>query len=59
MANTLDYISWVLPQRDLLKTYVRLTTNNDGLASLALLHIHRDFCVNIDKVQCNKEVRFC
>ena len=33
-----------------LKTYVRSTMNNDRLSSLALMHIHRDFSVDLDKV---------
>ena len=33
-----------------LKTYVRPTMNNDKLSSLALMHIHRDFSVDLDKV---------
>ncbi|CAC5419875.1 unnamed protein product [Mytilus coruscus] len=33
-----------------LKTHVRSSMNNDRLSSLALMHIHRDFSVNIDKV---------
>jgi hypothetical protein len=33
-----------------LKTYVRSTMNNDRLSSLALVHIHRDFSVDLDKV---------
>jgi hypothetical protein len=33
-----------------LKTYVRLTMNNDRLSSLALMHIYRDFSVDLDKV---------
>ena len=33
-----------------LKTYVRSTMNNDKLSSLALMHIHRDFSVDLDKV---------
>ena len=32
-----------------LKTYVRSTMNNDRLSSLALMHIHRDFSVILDK----------
>jgi hypothetical protein len=34
-----------------LKTYVRSTMNNDRLSSLALIHIHRDFSVDLDKVK--------
>ena len=30
-----------------LKTYVRTTMNNDRLSSLALMHIHRDFSVDL------------
>ena len=33
-----------------LKTYVRLIMNNDRLSSLALMHIYRDFSVDLDKV---------
>ena len=35
-----------------LKTYVRSTMNNDKLSLLALpvMHIHRDFSVDLDKV---------
>ena len=33
-----------------LKTYVRSTMNNDRLSSIALMHIHRDFSVDLDKV---------
>ena len=33
-----------------LKTYVRSTMNNDRLSSLALMHIHRNFSVYLDKV---------
>ncbi len=33
-----------------LKTYVRSTMKNDRLASLALMHIHREFHVDLDKV---------
>ena len=33
-----------------LKTYVRTTMNNDRLSSLALMHIHRDFSVDLVKV---------
>ena len=33
-----------------LKTYVRSTVNNDRLSSLALMHIHRYFSVDLDKV---------
>ena len=33
-----------------LKTYVRSTMNNDRLSSLALMHIHRDFSVDLDRV---------
>ena len=33
-----------------LKTYVRSTMNNDRLSSLALMQIHRDFSVDLDKV---------
>ena len=33
-----------------LKTYVRTTINNDRLSSLALMHIHRDFSVDLVKV---------
>jgi hypothetical protein len=33
-----------------LKTYVRSTMNNDRLSSLALMHIHHDFSVDLDKV---------
>ena len=35
-----------------LKTYmcVRSTMNNDRLSSLALMHIHRDYSVDLDKV---------
>ena len=33
-----------------LKTYVRSTINNDRLSSIALMHIHRDFSVDLDKV---------
>ena len=33
-----------------LKTYVRSTMNNDRLSSLALMHIHRDFSVDLVKV---------
>ena len=33
-----------------LKTYVRSTMNSDRLSSLALMHIHRDFSVDLDKV---------
>ena len=33
-----------------LKTYVRSTMNNDRLSSLPLMHIHRDFSVDLDKV---------
>ena len=33
-----------------LKTYVRLTLNNDRFSSLALMHIYRDFSVDLDKV---------
>ena len=33
-----------------LKTYVRSTMNNDRLSSLALMHIHRHFRVDLDKV---------
>ena len=33
-----------------LKTYVRSTMNNDRLSSLALIHIHLDFSVDLDKV---------
>jgi hypothetical protein len=33
-----------------LKTYVRSTMNNDRFSSLALIHIHRDFSVDLDKV---------
>jgi hypothetical protein len=33
-----------------LKTYVRSTMNNDRLSSLALMYIHRDFSVDLDKV---------
>ena len=32
-----------------LKTYVRSTMNNDRLSSLALMHIHRGFSVDLDK----------
>jgi hypothetical protein len=31
-------------------TYVRSTMNNDRLSSLALMHIHRDFSVDLDRV---------
>jgi hypothetical protein len=33
-----------------LKTYVRSTMNNDRLSSLVLMHIHRDFSMDLDKV---------
>ena len=33
-----------------LKTYVRSTMNSDRLSSLALMHIHRDFSVDLNKV---------
>ena len=33
-----------------LKTYVQSTMNNDRLSSIALMHIHRDFSVDLDKV---------
>ena len=33
-----------------LKTYVRSTMKNDRLSSLALMHIHRDFSVDLDKI---------
>ena len=33
-----------------LKTYVRSTMNNDRMSSLALMHIHRDFSVGLDKI---------
>ena len=32
-----------------LKTYVRTTMNNDRLSSLALMHIHCDFSVDLVK----------
>lgn len=32
-----------------LKTYVRSTVKNDRLSSLGLLHIHRDFDIDIEK----------
>jgi hypothetical protein len=34
-----------------LKTYVRSTMNNDRLSSLALMHIHRDFSVDLNRVK--------
>jgi hypothetical protein len=33
-----------------LKTYLRSTMNNNRLSSLALMHIHCDFSVDLDKV---------
>ena len=33
-----------------LKTYVRSTMNNDRLAALVLMHIHRQFPVDLDTV---------
>ena len=32
-----------------LKTYIRSTMRNDRLSALGLMHIHRDFQVNLDK----------
>jgi hypothetical protein len=32
-----------------LKTYIRSTMRNDRLSVLGLMHIHRDFAVNLDK----------
>jgi hypothetical protein len=32
-----------------LETYIRSTMRNDRLSALGLMHIHRDFAVNLDK----------
>jgi hypothetical protein len=32
-----------------LKTYIRSTMRNDRLSALGLMHIRRDFAVNLDK----------
>ena len=56
-TRTLVYnISRVLPWRSisvlrLLKSNVRSKMNNDRLLSLVLLHVHRDFFVNVDKLK--------
>ena len=53
--DTILYIMLTMPVTSAtaerrLKTYVRSTMNNDRLSSLALMHIHRDFSVDLDKV---------
>jgi hypothetical protein len=47
-SEPFPFDNWISNEQ-VLKTYVRSTMNNNRLSSLELMHIHRDFSVDLDK----------